>query len=241
MSWLTHLIIHLSESPHHLESGAGALGTSVTVAIWHPVRGCDIYSRPLVRVPSVSPAHSAPEICSIDLRKWGICLTLKIALRNYTDPNWPLRQCQVTPVFVAKLSERCAYFMRGERETQRCHFLHRRTYQYQYQNQIDSALSFQFNCQLPTLWAPLSYSTYKCKVCTLVSGLRAFSRICTHRFMTGIHQKCLRTDAAEVTSHIQVTRQNRLSINYVCSRILHYYSKSSSMSQIYIKAWTYQQ
>ncbi len=60
MSWLTHLIIHLSESPRHLESGAGASGTSVTVAIWHPVRGCDIYSRPLVRVTWASPVSIRP-------------------------------------------------------------------------------------------------------------------------------------------------------------------------------------
>lgn len=149
-------------------------------------------------LPSVSPVHSAPEICSIDLRKWGICLTLKIALRNYTDPNWPLRQCQVTSVIAAKLSKRCAYFMRGACKTQRGHFLDWRTYRYQ--NQIDSALSFQFNCQLPALWAPSSYSTFKRKVCTLVSGLRTF-RICRHRFMIGIHQKRLWSDAAEVMSH----------------------------------------
>lgn len=118
MSWLTHLIIHLSESPHHLESGAGALGTLVTVAIWDPVRGCAIYSRPLVRVTWASPVsiRPTPPPRSV-LRKWGICLTLKIALRNYTDPHWPLCQCQGTPVFVAKLSKKCAYFMRGVRGT----------------------------------------------------------------------------------------------------------------------------
>ncbi len=36
------------------------VGTSVTVAIWHPVRGCDIYSRPLVRVTWASPLSIRP-------------------------------------------------------------------------------------------------------------------------------------------------------------------------------------
>lgn len=68
-------------------------------------------------LPGVSPAHSAPEICSIDLRKRGICLAPKIALRNYTHPNWPLRQCQVAAALADGLSKRrarCA--RRGDRE-----------------------------------------------------------------------------------------------------------------------------